>query len=46
MKKILFLHGFFASGSCVPAKTIKEALHDKVKVLPPDLPVEIIYKFL
>lgn len=39
MKKILFLHGFFASGSCVPAKTIKEALHNKVKVLTPDLPV-------
>lgn len=39
MKKILFLHGFFASGSCVPAKTIKDALHDKVKVLTPDLPV-------
>lgn len=40
MKQILFLHGFFASGSCVPAKTIKEALQDKVKVLTPDLPVQ------
>lgn len=39
MKKILFLHGFFASGRCVPAKTIKEAFQDKVKVLTPDLPV-------
>ncbi len=39
MKKILFLHGFFASGSCVPANAIREALHDKVKVLTPDLPV-------
>lgn len=39
MKKVLFLHGFFASGSCMPAKTIKEALLDKAKVLTPDLPV-------
>ena len=39
MKKILFLHGFFASGRCVPAMTIKEAFQDKVKVLTPDLPV-------
>lgn len=39
MKKILFLHGFFASGSCVPAKIIREVLQGKVKVLTPDLPV-------
>ena len=39
MKKILFLHGFFASGSCVPALALKDALRDKVKVLTPDLPI-------
>ena len=46
MKKILFLHGFFASGSCVPARTIKEILQDKLKVLTPDLPVVNIYNFV
>ena len=25
MKKILFLHGFYASGQCVPAVVLKEA---------------------
>jgi hypothetical protein len=25
MKKVIFLHGFFASGSCLPALTLKEA---------------------
>lgn len=39
MKKVLFLHGFFASGSCVPARTIRNALDGKVTVLTPDLPV-------
>ena len=38
MKKILFLHGFYASGQCVPAIALKEALKDKVEVLTPDLP--------
>ncbi len=39
MKTILFLHGFFASGSCIPAKALKEALDGKVRVLTPDLPM-------
>ena len=38
MKKILFLHGFYASGQCVPALTLRDALADKVQVLTPDLP--------
>lgn len=38
MKKILFLHGFFASGQCVPAIALRDALADKVQVLTPDLP--------
>lgn len=38
MKKVLFLHGFFASGSCVPAKALREGLERKVVVLTPDLP--------
>ncbi|MCD8292881.1 MAG: alpha/beta fold hydrolase [Prevotellaceae bacterium] len=39
MDTILFLHGFFASGSCVPALTLQEALAGKVRVLTPDLPL-------
>lgn len=39
MKTIIFLHGFFASGSCVPAKALKDALEGKVRVLTPDLPM-------
>lgn len=39
MKTILFLHGFFASGSCVPAKALKEAFEGRVRVLTPDLPI-------
>ena len=38
-KKILFLHGFFASGSCIPAQTLKQALVGKEEVLTPDLPL-------
>ena len=38
MKKILFLHGFFASGQCVLAQTLKEELSNKAQVLTPDLP--------
>ena len=38
MKKILFLHGFFASGQCIPALTLRDALADKAQVLTPDLP--------
>jgi len=38
-KKILFLHGFYASGSCVPAQALKEAFIEKAIVLTPDLPL-------
>ena len=39
MKKILFLHGFYASGQCVPAKALREAFEGKADVLTPDLPL-------
>lgn len=39
MKKIIFLHGFYASGQCVPAMALREAFRDKVEVLTPDLPM-------
>ena len=39
MKKILFLHGFYASGQCVPAVTLREAFAGKADVLTPDLPM-------
>ncbi len=39
MKKILFLHGFYASGQCVPAVALHEAFDDRVVVLTPDLPM-------
>ena len=35
--KILFLHGFFASGSCIPAQALKQAFAGKAEVLTPDL---------
>ena len=38
-KKILFLHGFYASGSCVPALALKEAFNERATVLTPDLPL-------
>lgn len=38
-KKILFLHGFFASGSCIPAQALRQAFTDKAEVLTPDLPL-------
>ena len=37
--KILFLHGFFASGSCIPAQALRQALEGKAEVLTPDLPL-------
>lgn len=37
-QKILFLHGFFASGQCVPALALQEAFADRAQVLSPDLP--------
>lgn len=39
MKKILFLHGFFASGQCVPAVALHESFKDRAEVLTPDLPM-------
>jgi len=39
MMKILFLHGFYASGQCVPAVALKEAFEGKAEVLTPDLPM-------
>lgn len=36
-KKILFLHGFFASGQCVPALALREAFEGRGQVLSPDL---------
>ena len=38
-KKILFLHGFYASGQCIPALTLREAFEGRVHVLTPDLPI-------
>lgn len=37
--KILFLHGFYASGQCVPAVALKEAFEGKADVQTPDLPM-------
>ena len=39
MKKILFLHGFFASGQCVPAQALCESFKGRAEVLTPDLPI-------
>ena len=39
MKKILFLHGFFASGQCVPAVALREAFKGEAEVITPDLPM-------
>lgn len=39
MKKIVFLHGFFASGQCIPAMALREAFMGKAEVLTPDLPM-------
>ena len=36
-KMILFLHGFYASGQCVPAVALREAFIGKAQVLTPDL---------
>lgn len=35
----MFLHGFFASGQCVPALSLREALKGKAEVITPDLPI-------
>lgn len=39
MKKILFLHGFYASGQCVPALALRESFRHRAEVLTPDLPM-------
>jgi hypothetical protein len=39
MKKVIFLHGFFASGSCPLALTLKDELEGMAEVLTPDLPM-------
>ena len=39
MKKILFLHGFFASGQCVPALALRESFEGRAQVIAPDLPL-------
>lgn len=38
-QKILFLHGFFASGACIPAQALKKHFEGKAHVLTPDLPL-------
>ena len=38
-QKIFFLHGFFASGACIPALALKEYFKGKATVLTPDLPL-------
>ena len=37
--KILFLHGFYASGQCVPAMALREAFEGRSEVITPDLPM-------
>ena len=39
MKKAIFLHGFYASGSCPMAVALKDALKSEVEVFTPDLPL-------
>ena len=39
MRKILFLHGFFASGQCVPAMALCDAFEGRAEVITPDLPM-------
>ena len=39
MKKILFLHGFYASGQCVPALALRESFEGRAEVLTPDMPM-------
>lgn len=33
MKKILFLHGFYASGQCIPAIALRESFAGRADVL-------------
>ena len=39
MKKIVFLHGFYASGQCVPAVALRESFAGRAEVITPDLPM-------
>ncbi|MBO5627177.1 MAG: hypothetical protein J5953_15510 [Prevotella sp.] len=39
MYKVLFLHGFFASGQCVPAEALRDAFMSRAEVITPDLPM-------
>ena len=39
MKKILFLHGFYASGECVPAQALRQSFEGRAEVMTPDLPM-------
>ena len=39
MNTILFLHGFYASGSCIPANALKKEMEGKSLVITPDLPL-------
>jgi len=39
MRKLIFLHGFYASGQCVPALALREALEGRIEVVTPDLPM-------
>ena len=39
MNKILFLHGFYATGSCPMARALREAFDGQAVVLTPDLPL-------
>lgn len=38
-RKVLFLHGFFASGQCIPALALMDGLSGKAEVISPDLPI-------
>ena len=39
VKKILFLHGFYASGQCIPAMALRDAFEGRAEVITPDLPI-------
>ena len=39
MKKIIFLHGFYTSGQCVPALALRDAFKGRAEVITPDLPM-------
>jgi len=39
MKKILFLHGFFASGQCIPALALRESFKNLAELITPAMPL-------